>query len=45
MSVTSGCSKVVENLSHDPKIEGSNQATSTRKKILANRVNYGQGQG
>jgi hypothetical protein len=45
MSVTSGCSTVVENVTHEPKIEGSNQATSTIRNIMANRVNYGQGQG
>jgi hypothetical protein len=45
MPVTSECSTVAENLSRDPNIGGSNQATGTRKKIIANRVNYGQGQG
>ncbi len=45
MLVTRDCSTVAENLSHDHKIEGSNLATSTRRKIMANGVNYGQGQG
>jgi hypothetical protein len=45
MLVTRECNTVAENLSRDPKIGGSNQANSTRKKIMVNRVNYGQGQG
>jgi len=40
MLETSGCSKVVENSTHDPKIEGSNQAIGIFMDIVAKRVNY-----